>query len=309
MRASDTGDVWWKSAVFYCADVETFCDSDGDRFGDLRGMTERLEYLVDLGVTCLWLMPFYPTARKDDGYDITGFFGVDPKLGTHGDMQLYGRGLRRRLPAAGGDERRRTATAARVLADLLAAGNPCALQRRGDRHGGEPRRPRPARGAHADAVDRRAQRRLLDRAPPPACAATARRTVRSGASERGRPAPRPGSLWWFVRGLIYRYRRTPQIGWSTVEVLDHDQPAVLAHLCREPGGWTMLALHNFGADGCLVTVRLPGLPRDCRLADLVGPHGDRGELTELRSGRTALEIDGFGGRWLQVLRPGEAVPL
>ena len=49
-------------------------------------MAERIDYLYDLGITCLWLMPFYPTARKDDGYDITDFFGVDPRLGTHGDF-------------------------------------------------------------------------------------------------------------------------------------------------------------------------------------------------------------------------------
>ena len=86
MRLSQTGDVWWKSAVFYCADVETFQDSNGDGIGDLRGMTERMEYLADLGVTCLWLMPLYPTAGRDDGYDITDFFGVDPRLGTPGDF-------------------------------------------------------------------------------------------------------------------------------------------------------------------------------------------------------------------------------
>jgi trehalose synthase len=86
MRGSDTGDLWWKNAVFYCADVETFYDWNGDGTGDIRGMTERIEYLYDLGVTCLWLMPFYPTARKDDGYDITDFYGVDPRLGTHGDF-------------------------------------------------------------------------------------------------------------------------------------------------------------------------------------------------------------------------------
>ena len=86
MRRSDTGDLWWKNAVFYCADVETFYDWDGDGCGDIRGMTERIEYLFDLGVTCLWLMPFYPTARRDDGYDITDYFGVDPRLGTHGDF-------------------------------------------------------------------------------------------------------------------------------------------------------------------------------------------------------------------------------
>ncbi len=86
MRLSQTGDVWWKSAVFYCADVETFQDSDGDGVGDLRGMTERIEYLADLGITCLWLMPLYPTAHRDDGYDITDFFGIDPRLGTLGDF-------------------------------------------------------------------------------------------------------------------------------------------------------------------------------------------------------------------------------
>jgi trehalose synthase len=86
MRPSDTGDLWWKNAVFYCADIETFYDWNGDGIGDIRGMTERIEYLYDLGVTCLWLMPFYPTARKDDGYDITDFFGVDPRLGTLGDF-------------------------------------------------------------------------------------------------------------------------------------------------------------------------------------------------------------------------------
>ncbi len=86
MRPADTGDLWWKNAVFYCADIETFYDWNGDGTGDIRGMTERIEYLYDLGVTCLWLMPFYPTARKDDGYDITDFFGVDPKLGTLGDF-------------------------------------------------------------------------------------------------------------------------------------------------------------------------------------------------------------------------------
>src|SRR6478672_4084373 len=86
MRRSDTGDLSWKSGVFYCADVETFYAWNGDGCGDIRGMTERIEYLFDLGVTCLWLMPFYPTARRDDGYDITDFFVVDPRLGTHGDF-------------------------------------------------------------------------------------------------------------------------------------------------------------------------------------------------------------------------------
>ncbi|WP_426245146.1 alpha-amylase family protein [Nocardioides sp. LHG3406-4] len=86
MNFTDTADLWWKSAVVYCADVQTFLDLDGDGQGDLRGMTRRIDYLADLGITCLWLMPFYPTADRDDGYDITDFYGVDKRVGTHGDF-------------------------------------------------------------------------------------------------------------------------------------------------------------------------------------------------------------------------------
>lgn len=86
MKITDTGDLWWKNAVVYCADVETFFDSDGDGVGDLAGMAQRLDHLAQLGVTCLWLMPFYPTAQRDDGYDITDHYGVDRRLGTHGDL-------------------------------------------------------------------------------------------------------------------------------------------------------------------------------------------------------------------------------
>jgi trehalose synthase len=83
---TDTADLWWKNAVIYCADVQTFLDLDGDGQGDLRGMTRRIDYLADLGITCLWLMPFYPTTDRDDGYDITDFYGVDPRVGTCGDF-------------------------------------------------------------------------------------------------------------------------------------------------------------------------------------------------------------------------------
>jgi trehalose synthase len=86
MRVTDTSDLWWKTAVVYCMDVETFLDWDGDGVGDLQGLAQRLDYLADLGVTCLWLMPFYPTPDRDDGYDITDFYGVDARLGNHGDL-------------------------------------------------------------------------------------------------------------------------------------------------------------------------------------------------------------------------------
>jgi maltose alpha-D-glucosyltransferase/alpha-amylase len=86
VRLTDTSDVWWKNAVVYCLDVETYADSDGDGCGDLRGLTQRIDHLHRLGVTCLWLMPFYPTDERDDGYDITDYYAVDPRLGTLGDF-------------------------------------------------------------------------------------------------------------------------------------------------------------------------------------------------------------------------------
>ncbi|WP_336210843.1 alpha-amylase family protein [Nonomuraea sp. LPB2021202275-12-8] len=99
MRLTNTSDLWWKNAVIYCLDVETFKDGNGDGIGDFRGLTQQIDYLANLGITCLWLMPFYPTPNKDDGYDVTDFYSVDPRLGTLGDFvefmrTAHDRGLR-----------------------------------------------------------------------------------------------------------------------------------------------------------------------------------------------------------------------
>lgn len=83
-RRRSAGDLWWKNAVIYCLDVQTFLDTDGDGCGDLAGLTERVDYLEGLGVTCLWLMPFYPSPERDDGYDIVDFYAVDERLGSLG---------------------------------------------------------------------------------------------------------------------------------------------------------------------------------------------------------------------------------
>jgi trehalose synthase len=86
MRITDTSDLWWKTAVVYCLDVQTFMDWNDDGMGDFPGLAERVDYLAELGVTCLWLMPFHPTTDRDDGYDITDYYGVDPRLGSAGDF-------------------------------------------------------------------------------------------------------------------------------------------------------------------------------------------------------------------------------
>jgi trehalose synthase len=86
MSRTATSDLWWRDAVIYCLDIETFLDTDGDGCGDIGGVIERIDYLRGMGVSCIWLMPFFPTAGRDDGYDITDFYAVDPRLGTLGDF-------------------------------------------------------------------------------------------------------------------------------------------------------------------------------------------------------------------------------
>ncbi|NVN51239.1 alpha-amylase family protein [Mycolicibacterium hippocampi] len=555
MRSADSGDLWWKNAVFYCADIETFYDWNGDGTGDIRGMTDRLEYLNDLGVTCLWLMPFYPTARKDDGYDITDFYGVDPRLGTLGDfvelvrtakskgirvivdfvmnhtsdahpwfksarrskddpyrdhyvwsatepksspkdvvfpdqedsnweldrktgewylhhfykhqpdlnienpkvqeeisrtlgfwlelgvsgfrvdavpflfakdavpgqidvfdpfqylgdirnfitrrlgdavllgevnvpykeqkkffggadgdglnmqfdfigmqqiylsmargdarpiakalrqrptldptsqwanfirnhdeltldklsdterqevfdafgpdpdMQLYGRGLRRRLPPMlGGDERRMKM--AYSLAFSL-PGTPVLFY--GEEIGMAENPEIPGRlavrspmqwtggtnGGFSSAVKRRLTRPLPDGLYGP---------ERVNAADQRRDH---GSFWWFMRNLIYTYREQPEIGWSTVEILKQPNRAVLAHVCREESGWSMIALHNFGAEGCIVALELDAVAPGSVLVDLLD---GRTEIELDKSGRVELDLGPYGYRWLRVLGPEE----
>lgn len=86
MKVTDTSDLWWKTAVTYCLDVETFMDWNDDGVGDFTGLAHRLDYLAELGVTCIWLMPFYPSPQRDDGYDITNYYDVDARLGHLGDV-------------------------------------------------------------------------------------------------------------------------------------------------------------------------------------------------------------------------------
>src|SRR5213593_4201940 len=79
--------LWYKDAIIYELHVKTFCDSDGDGMGDFRGLIEKLDYLQELGVTAIWLLPFYPSPLRDDGYDIADYFDVNPNFGTLDDFR------------------------------------------------------------------------------------------------------------------------------------------------------------------------------------------------------------------------------
>lgn len=79
--------LWYKDAIIYEVHVRTYMDSNNDGIGDLAGLTEKLDYIQDLGVTCIWLLPFFPSPLRDDGYDISDYMGVHPSYGTVDDFK------------------------------------------------------------------------------------------------------------------------------------------------------------------------------------------------------------------------------
>ena len=81
--------LWYKDAIIYELHVRAFADSNGDGIGDFRGLMDRLDYLQDLGITALWLLPFYPSPLRDDGYDIADYTSVNPAYGTLADFKAF----------------------------------------------------------------------------------------------------------------------------------------------------------------------------------------------------------------------------
>ena len=88
--------LWYKDAIIYELHVKAFFDSNNDGVGDFAGLIQKLDYLQELGVTALWLLPFYPSPQKDDGYDIADYHGVNPAYGTRADFRHFVRQAHRR---------------------------------------------------------------------------------------------------------------------------------------------------------------------------------------------------------------------
>jgi maltose alpha-D-glucosyltransferase/alpha-amylase len=88
-RILEKDDLWYKDAVIYQVHVRAFFDSTGDGNGDFRGLAQKLDYLQDLGVNALWLMPFFPSPLRDDGYDISDYRSVHPKYGNLDDFKAF----------------------------------------------------------------------------------------------------------------------------------------------------------------------------------------------------------------------------
>jgi len=87
--AAEDDQLWYKDAIIYQAHVKSFFDANGDGIGDFQGLTQKLDYLQSLGITCIWLLPFFPSPLKDDGYDISGYRNVHPSYGTLDDFRIF----------------------------------------------------------------------------------------------------------------------------------------------------------------------------------------------------------------------------
>ncbi len=97
--SDEDGPLWYKDAIIYELHVRAFSDSDVDGVGDIRGLIDKLDYLHDLGVTAIWLLPFFPSPLKDDGYDVSDYVGIQPVFGNMSDFRIlvdeaHQRGLR-----------------------------------------------------------------------------------------------------------------------------------------------------------------------------------------------------------------------
>src|SRR5208337_4927044 len=85
----NTNPLWYKDAIIYQLHIRAFCDANEDGIGDFRGLTSKLDYLQDLGVNAIWLLPFYPSPWKDDGYDIADYQGIHPSYGMLHDFRVF----------------------------------------------------------------------------------------------------------------------------------------------------------------------------------------------------------------------------
>jgi maltose alpha-D-glucosyltransferase / alpha-amylase len=92
----EADELWFKDAIIYQLHVKAFADSNNDGIGDFAGLTEKLDYLEDLGVTTLWLLPFYPSPGRDDGYDISDYRTINPDFGTMADFRRFMQEAKRR---------------------------------------------------------------------------------------------------------------------------------------------------------------------------------------------------------------------
>jgi len=87
--AQEQDPLWYKDAVIYQLHIKSFFDANNDGVGDIPGLIQKLDYIAELGVDAIWMLPFYPSPRRDDGYDIADYTSVHPEYGTMDDIRTF----------------------------------------------------------------------------------------------------------------------------------------------------------------------------------------------------------------------------
>ncbi len=322
-------DLWYKNAIIYCLDVGTFADGYGDGVGDFRGLGDHLPYLAGIGVTCLWLLPFYPSPLRDHGYDIADFYGVHPRYGTLGDFVNFIRQA---------DE-----LGIRVIVDLVvnhtsdqhpwfksARSDPDSPHR--DWYVWSKRKPPDAESGivfpgvqkttwtydrqarayyfHRLGEDLRLREREAIRTPMQWSSEANGGFSSAPASKLIRPVIERGEyryervnvaaqrldneslLNWTERAIRTR-KECPEFGWGAMQFLKTDNPSVLAHACTWRGR-TVIAIHNFSRAACSVNIKWPKETRV--LLHLFG----RGVHEPQPASSSVIDLDGYDYRWLRV---------
>lgn len=218
-------------------------------------------------------------------------------FGPDKDMQLFDRGLRRRLPTMlGGDERRLRMAYSLMFSlpgtPVLFYGEEIGMGENLDVEGRLAVRTPMQWTADKDGGFSTASTRSWPRPMPSGPYGATHVNVASQRND-------PDSFWSFMKRLIERYRQSPEIGWSQVQILQQPHPSVLAHVCRF-GDWVMVGLHNFGSERLEVPIQVDNLAEGSELMNLL-TDADRIALSD--KGAATIVLDGYGYHWLRVVSP------
>ena len=157
--------LWYKDAVIYQVHVKSFFDADNDGVGDFKGLLDKLDYIAELGVTAVWLLPFYPSPRRDDGYDISDYRGVHPEYGMLADVRRF-------IEAA-------HARGLRVIAELV-------INHTSDKHPWFERAPLSAKPGSKSAISMSGRTRTTNTPAPGSFLSTPRKAIGPGTKQRRR---------------------------------------------------------------------------------------------------------------------------
>jgi glycosidase len=262
-------------------------DTNGNGIGNFQGLTQRLDYLSGLGITCLWLLPFYPTPNRDNGYDVTDYCNVDPRLGTLGDFVEFMQQARER--------------GIRVLIDfelvysllftlpgtpLLRYGEEIGMGDDLSLHGRDSVR---TPMQWTDQPNGGFSTAIPDALPRPVIAEGEYGYKRVNVESQQRD---PNSLLNWMEHVIQIRKQLPELGYGQWKILSTNISSVFAHCC-EWNGKTAIAVHNLTDRACVATLQ------DCKFENLIDLFGDC-QYEPLDQNSDSIPLQAYGYRWFRV---------